>query len=77
MRDLGTQVLEEAWRHRGKLLGILCGFILGWIFLAHGALRTLVVLLFLLIGYTLGARHDAGQSPVPEWMSRISMRRRG
>lgn len=77
MRDFSMRVLDVAWQNRGKVLGTLVGFILGWIFLSYGLLRTLVVLAFLVVGYTLGARLDAGERPVPEWVTRFGIRRKG
>lgn len=76
MRDIGMQFIETALRHRGKITGTVLALIMGWIFLEYGFARTMVVLLFLFVGYTLGARRDAGLRPLPDWITRAGTGRR-
>lgn len=44
--------------HPGKLLGTSIGFILGLLFVTLGFWRTLVLTLFVVIGFVLGKRQD-------------------
>ncbi|SDH08762.1 DUF2273 domain-containing protein [Desulfosporosinus hippei] len=44
--------------HPGKLLGTSIGFILGLLFVTLGFWRTLVLVLFAVIGFVLGKRQD-------------------
>lgn len=44
--------------HPGKVFGVLAGFILGMIVVLLGFWRTLVVALFIAVGFFIGKRHD-------------------
>lgn len=74
-REAGGRIVESVANNRGKLLGVLGSCIIAWIYLTHGLTRALVVCAFLAIGYTVGARIDAGQRPVPNWIQRLGTRR--
>jgi uncharacterized membrane protein len=49
-------------RNKGKFLGLLFGFIIGLLVLLIGILKTLVILVFALIGLYLGHLLDGGAS---------------
>lgn len=76
MREFGNKVLEDVWRHRGKLTGIVLGFVVGWIFLQYGLLRTLIFLLFVVLGYVIGSKWDAGEETIAEWVRDLYYYRR-
>ncbi|MCS1350783.1 DUF2273 domain-containing protein [Mechercharimyces sp. CAU 1602] len=50
---------QELWQaYRGRLIGTTMGLICGFIYLAVGIWKTLLFLLFVGIGYSLGRRKD-------------------
>ena len=48
--------------NKGRLLGLLLGFIIGLLFAVLGILKTLLVIVFALIGLYLGHLLDGGAS---------------
>ncbi len=55
--------------HPGKLIGTSLGFILGLLILILGIWRTLVLVLFVVVGFMLGKRQDENQS-ITTWLER-------
>lgn len=55
--------------HPGKLIGTSLGFILGLLILILGIWRTLVLFLFVILGFILGKRQDENQS-ITTWFER-------
>lgn len=55
--------------HPGKLLGTSIGFILGLLFVTLGFWRTLVLVLFAVIGFVLGKRQDEHKD-LSAWVER-------
>ncbi len=51
-------LLELLLQHRGKVLGVLLGLLLGWMLVTRGFWATLLLLLFLVVGYFLGRLVD-------------------
>lgn len=51
-------MMELLWEHKGKLLGILAGFLFGLIYLFVGFWNTLVFLVFIGAGYYIGSKLD-------------------
>lgn len=49
-----------AWwaKHRGRTLGLLAGFVLSWIVLRIGLGATLIIAVFLYLGYSFGGSFD-------------------
>lgn len=62
MDDLLARLVEDLFRHRGKVIGTLLGLILGWMVIEYGVIRTLFVAVCLAAGYVLGSRYDRGGS---------------
>jgi uncharacterized membrane protein len=56
--------------HPGKLIGIALGFLFGLFFVTLGFWRTLVLFLFITIGYILGKSQDDHQS-LSFWLERF------
>ncbi|NLC63981.1 MAG: DUF2273 domain-containing protein [Thermoanaerobacterales bacterium] len=53
---------HDAWqRHRGKILGIAIGFLIGLIIIAIGFFKALFVVFCAVIGYYIGTASDNGQ----------------
>lgn len=54
-----NQILLELWEnHRGKILGIASGLLLGCLILVFGFWRSIFVLLCIAVGYLIGNRYD-------------------
>lgn len=51
-------IWEILWEHKGKLLGILAGFLFGLIYLFVGFWNTLVMLVFIGTGFYIGKKLD-------------------
>ncbi|WP_232696097.1 DUF2273 domain-containing protein [Brevibacillus daliensis] len=51
-------MMELLWEHKGKLLGILAGFLFGLIYLFVGFWDTLVFLVLIGTGYYIGRKLD-------------------
>lgn len=51
-------LLELLLKHRGKVLGVLAGLLLGWMLITRGFWATLLLLLLLAAGYFLGRLVD-------------------
>ena len=49
-------------QNKGKFIGLLVGFILGLLVLLIGILKTIIILIFALIGLYLGHLWDGGSS---------------
>ncbi|MDH7576224.1 MAG: DUF2273 domain-containing protein [Bacillota bacterium] len=64
MREIFVDLLE---RHRGKMLGIFFGLVVGLLIILFGFWKTIFVVLCVLIGYFLGKRFDDGSSPGGWW----------
>ncbi|HHY36651.1 MAG TPA: DUF2273 domain-containing protein [Firmicutes bacterium] len=47
-------------RHRGKIIGCLIGFVLGWLIISRGIIETLVLFICASLGYYIGKRLDDG-----------------
>lgn len=71
-----NRFLESLWNRKWRILGVVTALFLSVVFLAFGFWRALVVFLILVIGYTVGARLDAGAHPVPDGILRYFTRRR-
>jgi uncharacterized membrane protein len=60
-----------AWQnHPGKLIGMSLGLILGLLIVLLGFWKTLVLVLFVTVGYVLGKREDDYQS-MSLWLERL------
>lgn len=70
------RLLEELWQHRGKVIGAGLGLLAGIFVLLFGFWRTLLLVILLALGYTVGGRIDAGQEPLPLDRTRIAIRKR-
>jgi len=49
---------EILWEHKGKLLGVAAGFFFGILYLLVGFWDTLVFLVFISTGFTIGRKLD-------------------
>ena len=47
-------------RHRGKILGCVGGFVLGWLIISRGLIQTLILFICAGLGYYIGKRLDDG-----------------
>ncbi|BDU50059.1 DUF2273 domain-containing protein [Haliovirga abyssi] len=52
------EILNWILNNFKKILGALIGFILGYFYIKYGFLKTLILVIFVVIGYTLGAGKD-------------------
>lgn len=59
-----VEVLERAFRHRGKVVGALAGLVFGWMVVAYGLAKTLFILACLVAGSFIGAWAD-GDTRLP------------
>jgi len=59
---LSSFCLQLLERHPGKFFGAVSGFVLGLIFVLLGFWRTLVILLFILVGFFLGKSRDENRN---------------
>ena len=50
------------WQHKGKILGTLLGFGLGWLLINYGFLKTLVLVTVTAAGLFVGWLLDGGDS---------------
>lgn len=71
----GGKSLEELFhelmeRHRGKLLGILGGLVIGLLIIVFGFWKTIFIVLCILIGYFLGRRFD-NEGGFSDWWERF------
>ena len=55
--------------HPGKLIGTTIGFLLGLLMVTLGFWRTLVVVLFAVLGFVLGKRQDDHQD-ITTWLEK-------
>lgn len=62
MDDLLIRLLEDLVRHRGKVIGALLGLVLGWMVIEYGVIKSLFVAVCLVVGYSLGSRHDRDEA---------------
>lgn len=65
MNDYWHELLEQIFRHRGKVIGTLLGLLLGWMIIEYGVIKTVFVALCLVAGYAIGSRIDRGGSNWP------------
>ena len=56
--------------HPGKLIGTSVGFFLGFLIVTLGFWHTLVVALFVSLGFVIGKRQDE-QKTITAWLERI------
>ena len=56
--------------HPGKFIGITLGFVMGMFVVTLGFWRTLVLTLFVAVGFIIGKRQDDHQS-LSAWLERI------
>lgn len=61
MEDFLTKGIAWIERRRGTLLGVTGALVLGILLLYIGFWRTLLLVSLVVIGYTVGARYDAGE----------------
>ncbi|MGI6574517.1 MAG: DUF2273 domain-containing protein [bacterium] len=54
------ELLRLLLENRGKIVGVLLGFVMGWFLISKGLVATLIIMLFVLGGYYFGCRFDAG-----------------
>lgn len=62
MQEEMAELLRLILKHRGKIVGVLLGLLLGWISIAYGIIKALFVGLLVLAGYYLGSRVDNRES---------------
>ncbi|MDD4664948.1 MAG: DUF2273 domain-containing protein [Clostridia bacterium] len=55
-------ILLELLRHRGKIIGLLVGFIFAYLVITYGFWRTFFIILCLYIGFIIGKRTDDNES---------------
>lgn len=67
--------LEALNNHPGKFIGISLGFVLGLFVVTLGFWKTLVLALFVAVGFIIGKRQDDHQS-LSVWLGRIFDRER-
>ncbi len=72
---------DEKWaafwnRHRGKLIGALCGFLLGVLMAVVGVFWGLVIFVLTAAGFVLGRRFDEDREGLAEWLDRLFQERR-
>ena len=78
MSELWSKIGEKSssflvWaieNHPGKLIGTSVGFFLGLLMVTLGFWRTLVLSLFVILGFVLGKRHDDHKN-ITAWLERI------
>lgn len=63
-------------RHRGKLVGALCGFLLGVLMAVVGVFWGLVIFGLTAGGFLLGRRFDEDREGLEEWLERLFQERR-
>lgn len=56
--DILSRVLALFYRHRGKVLGILAGFLISILFLTIGFWRTLFISICCTVGFIIGKKVD-------------------
>jgi len=61
MKDNSQSLSSWINKNKGKFIGLLIGLILGLLVLFIGILKTVVILIFALIGLYLGYLWDGGQ----------------
>lgn len=47
--------------HRWKILGVIAGFIIGWMILSIGFFKTAFIFLCIFVGYYIGKRLDKNE----------------
>lgn len=52
------EILKWILNNFKKILGVIIGFILGYFYIKYGFIKTLILVIFVVIGYTLGAWKD-------------------
>ncbi|MFY9140936.1 MAG: DUF2273 domain-containing protein [Thermacetogeniaceae bacterium] len=57
--------------HRGKLLGVALGLVVGLLIISFGFWKSLLVIIFVVIGYYLGSRVDEGGQGPGDWWDRF------
>ncbi|HHY40287.1 MAG TPA: DUF2273 domain-containing protein [Syntrophaceticus sp.] len=58
--------------HRGKLLGVALGLVIGLLIISFGFWKSVLVIAFVVIGYYLGRRIDEGGGQGPgDWWDRF------
>ena len=66
MKEFWVRVLEQATafglrlidQHPGKTAGVILGFVIGLFVVLLGFLKSLIIVLFVIVGYLIGKRRD-------------------
>ncbi len=45
-------------QHLGKILGVILGLLLGWMIIEYGFFKTLLVIIFVAVGFLVGKKAD-------------------
>lgn len=61
------EILALFIRHRGKILGCVGGFVLGWLIISRGLIQTLILFICAGLGYYIGKRLDDGENWKRSW----------
>lgn len=70
VHKITTFLLRLLDEHPGKLMGTVLGFLLGLLVVLLGFWKTLVLFLFVLIGFILGKRQD-DHKKIFDWLDRF------
>lgn len=62
MDEIVAYVLDKVARHPGKVIGSILGFVIGWMIVSFGILKTLFIVFCLIVGYYVGTRFDSNIS---------------
>ncbi len=57
-----AELLATLLHHKGKIVGVLFGLLLGWITIAYGVWKALFVGILIVLGYLWGSRVDNKES---------------
>lgn len=57
-----AELLALLLRHKGKIVGVLFGLLLGWITIAYGFWKAVFVGILVALGYLWGSRVDNKES---------------
>lgn len=76
MEEFLEKALTWFQHHRGKVLGVVLAGLLGVLFFTIGFWRTLLLVALIVMGYTVGARIDAGETLWRRDTIRLLRRRR-
>lgn len=63
-REIIQELLEA---HRGKVVGVICGLIIGLLIIIFGFWKSVFIIFCILIGYFLGKRFDDNEGPGDWW----------